>query len=398
MANLHWGDLMATDTLSPLNILVVAGEVSGDMHAAALIEALRVQSPRPVTCFGVGGDLMREAGVELLFHTDQTAVMGLWEVLKQLNFFRGMMRALEQAMDERKPDMVLTVDYPGFNLRLARRAHARGIQTVHYISPKVWVWNKARIPKMAACLDRLITIFPFEADCFKETLLPVSFAGHPLVDRARQTRASPGVALPWEAGHRIALLPGSRATEIQRLLPPMLETALLLEREQGKCSFVIPAPTGPAEGWVREIIERTEKLPASLHVVRGNSRHVLLQARATLVASGTATLEASLMDCPMVIVYRAAWITYLIGRLLVRGLTHVGLVNIIAGREVCRELIQHRFTPAAAMKELAAILNDGPARTDMLTAMTQVNAALGEGDTDVRAAAALLESIPQVSV
>ena len=384
---------MHTADHTPLKILIVAGEVSGDMHAAALIEALRARSERPLECFGVGGDLMREAGVELLYHTDQTAVMGIVEVLKHLSFLRGMMRELERVMDERRPDVVLTVDYPGFNLRLAQRAHARGLKTVHYISPKVWVWNKARIPKMAACLDRLITIFPFETECFKETRLPVSFAGHPLVDRAEETRAATPVPLPWGARHRVALLPGSRAMEIQHLLPLMLTTAVQLEQQCGACSFIIPAPTDPSEVWVREILEATPLKPQHLEVVRGHSQQVLLQAQATLVASGTATLEASLMECPMVIVYRTAALTYLVGRLLVRGLKHAGLVNIIAGRTVCTELIQRDFTPEAAVRALAPLLSDTPERRDMLEAMSRVNAALGEGGTGDRAAVALLKTV-----
>jgi lipid-A-disaccharide synthase len=276
---------------------------------------------------------------------------------------------------------------------LAQRAHALGLKTVHYISPKVWVWNKARIPKMAACLDRLITIFPFEAECFSDTSLPVSFAGHPLVDRARETREAPPVTLPWGERHRVALLPGSRAMEIQRLLPLMLEAANQLERQCGPCSFMIPAPTDPAEGWVREILDATDDKPDQLHVVRGHSQQVLLQAKATLVASGTATLEASLMECPMVIVYRTAALTYLVGRLLVRGVKHIGLVNIIAGRTVCTELIQRDFTPAAAVRELAPLLTETPRRQAMLEAMSRVNAALGEGGTGDRAAAAVLETI-----
>ena len=229
---------------TPLRILICAGEVSGDMHAAALMRALRARLPRPAEFRGFGGDALRAEGAELLYHTDRIGIMGITPVLKDLPFLLGMLRRMKREILAWRPDLVLTVDYPGMNLRLAEFAHEHGFKTAHYICPQVWAWHQSRIPRIARIFDLLLCIFPFEPACFKGTALNAVFAGHPLVDRAAETRAEPPAALPWRGRHRIALLPGSRASEITRILPRLLEAAALLEKRLGgDCSFIIPAPT-----------------------------------------------------------------------------------------------------------------------------------------------------------
>ena len=208
-------------------VCIIAGEVSGDLHAAALVRALAAKDP-DLTFFGTGGDQMRAAGVENLYDVEQLAVMGISEVLRRYPFFRRMFNHLCRELDSRKPDILVLVDYPGFNLRFAQQAHRRGIKTVFYISPQVWAWKKSRIPKMAACLDHLITIFPFEARYYEGTSLPVTFAGNPLVDELQQ---DPNVTSPATTTDTptIALLPGSRVHEIRRLLPVMLKACERVE-------------------------------------------------------------------------------------------------------------------------------------------------------------------------
>ena len=376
-----------------LRILIIAGEVSGDMHAAALMRALRAQHTGPIVFRGIGGDTMRAEGAELLFHTDQTAVVGIWEIVRHIGFFTNMMRVMVNELDSWKPDLVLTVDYPGFNMRFAKCAHERGFTTVHYICPKVWAWNPGRIPKMARDLDHLITIFPFETACFEGTGLRITFAGHPLVDSAQATWAAPETPLPWNAKHHIALLPGSRAGEIKLLLPDLLAAAARLEREIGDCSFLIPSPTAAMRRLAEEITAHCRERPGNLTFLDGQAQQVLRQAHAAAVASGTATLEASLMRCPTVLVYRVPRIPARLLRWLTRRARFLGLANIIAGRIVMRELLQEEVTPAAVARQLQFYLTEPDVRSHLLNEMDLVNAALGEGRAAERAARAVLASL-----
>ncbi|MDX9868805.1 MAG: lipid-A-disaccharide synthase [Kiritimatiellia bacterium] len=374
----------------PLRILLGAGEVSGDMHAAALMRALRARLGRPVTFRGFGGDAMRAEGAELLYHTDRIAIIGITPVLRNLPFLLGMLRRMKREILDWKPDLVLTVDYPGMNLRLARFAHARGFKTAHYICPQVWAWRRGRIPKIAQSLDLLLCLFPFEPELFAPTALRAAFTGHPLVDRAAETRAAPPAALPWGDGHRVALLPGSRTSEITRILPRMLRAAVLLEtRLAGACSFVIPTPTARMRSLGEAVAAASPDKPRCLRFTDGQARDTLLQAHAAAVASGTATLEACLMRCPTVLVYTASRVTYHIARLLVKGVRHLGLANIVAGREVMPELLQDAFTPERLADALHRYLTDDAARAAALAGYDEANARLGTGRASERAAEAI---------
>jgi len=374
-----------------LKILICAGEVSGDIHAAALMRALRTAAGRPLVFRGFGGDAMRNEGAELLYHTDRIAIIGITPVLLNLPFLLGMMRRMKREILAWKPDLVLTVDYPGMNLRLARFAHDRGIRTVHYICPQVWAWHRGRIPKLARMLDQLLCILPFEPALFKQTPLDVRFTGHPLVDRVAETRAEPPAALPWDGAYRIALLPGSRAGEITRILPRLLAAAVLLDKRlDGDCSFIIPAPTPAMRALGEAVAARARVRPARLTFVDGQARHVMLQAHAAAVASGTATLEACLMRCPTVLVYTASRVTYWVARWLVKGVKHLGLANIIAGREVMPELLQDAFTPQRLADQLQRYLADTGERARALTALDETIALLGAGDASARAADAIM--------
>jgi lipid-A-disaccharide synthase len=280
-------------------------------------------------------------------------------------------------------------------MRFARQAHQRGFTTVHYICPKVWAWNPGRIPAMARDLDHLITIFPFETACFEGTGLRITFAGHPLVDSARATRDAPEAPLPWSGKHHVALLPGSRAGEIRLLLPDMLAAAAILARETGGCSFLVPTATAAMRALSEDVAARCREKPAALTFVDGQAQQVLRQAHAAAVASGTATLEASLMRCPTVLVYRVPRISARLLRWITRRARFLGLANIMAGREIMPELLQEEVRPAAIAAHLRRFLADPAARSQMLAEMDAVNAALGEGRAAERAAAAVLSSLPE---
>jgi lipid-A-disaccharide synthase len=368
-------------------VMIIAGEVSGDMHAANLAQAARERQP-DIEWFGIGGPLMREAGVETLHDVSDMAVIGLAEVLKRYAFFKRVFNEMLALADERKPDAVVLVDYPGFNLRLAAKLHSRGIKVIYYVCPQVWAWHRERIPRMARIIDHLITIFPFEAKHFEETDLQVSFAGHPLVDEADLARSLPAVALPWKGRKRVALLPGSRAQEIMRLLPVMWEAASRLEKQNPDISFIIATPSEAEIPLVREAISGIVG-PSNWDIVANQTRQVLRQADAAVVASGTATIETALMRCPMVVVYKVNPITYLLGRMLVK-IPHIGMVNIVAGREVCRELIQWDANPRMLTDSLLPLVEDTPQRKRMLEALDQVAHALGGGGAAEQAAKIVL--------
>ena len=380
---------------APLRIYLVAGEASGDVHAAHLVRAIRALSPRPMVFRGIGGAALREAGQEQLMDCDSIAVVGIFEVLKRLRFFARLLRRTTDDMRDWKPDALLTVDYPGFNLRLAANAKKLGIRTIHYICPQVWVWHRSRIWKIAETIDTLITIFPFEPACFEPTKLRPVFAGHPLVDRAAETFAAPPAPLPWVSGsRRVALLPGSRPGEISSLLPTILAAAARLEAGLGQpVSFLIPASSARIRKMVEAVIARAGEKPSRLAVVDGGAREVLRQAEAAAVASGTATLEASLMLCPTILVYRGSLVTYLLARLVLRKVGCLGIANLITGKRVMPELLQYDFTPEKLSAALAAYLTDADARAKALAGLREANAALGDGNAAERAARVVLSAV-----
>ena len=373
------------------SVLVVAGEISGDLHAAALARALHAHDSQ-VTFIGVGGEALRSTGAELLFDTREMAVMGLWEVLRRARFFRGALDDLVELVRAQKPDIVLLVDYPGFNLRLARRARALGVRVVYYICPQVWAWHRSRIGQMARIVNRLLTIFPFEPAVFEGTGLRATFVGHPLVDVAQAAMQEPLRDLPWKGGRRVALLPGSRQQEIRRILPVLWRAAAHVERRAPEASFLLAAPTEDVAALVRSELARLPSGPSRWDMVAGETRQVLRQAHAALVASGTATVEAALMNCPMVVVYRTGPLLYALGRHLIR-VPFIGMVNLIADRMVCPEHIQGKATPARLAASLLPLLSETPERAAQLEGLSDVRKALGPPGASGRAAEIVLEEI-----
>ena len=335
-------------------ILISAGEASGDIHAAAVTAAIKkIDSSAEV--FGMGGDALRNAGGEVLFDIKDHGVMGFVEVLKKLPDLFKLRDDFEKVMDERKPDCLITVDYPGFNMKLAKLAHDKGIPVVSYIAPSAWAWHKSRAKKVAKIVDKVACIFPFEYDVYKEAGAPVEFVGHPLVDivKPKMSQEEAMVFAGKEEGEKLILLmPGSRLMEIEKMLPTLLEAAKLIKKQLPEVSFVMPrAGTIPIS-----LLE--EKIKASgleVKITEGNNYDLFSVADLALATSGTVTLEAALCGLGSVIVYKTNPVTYFIAKLVV-NIPHIGLPNIVAAKSVLPELIQNDFTPAKVAQEALALL------------------------------------------
>lgn len=385
------------------SLMIITGETSGDMHAAVIVAAMLKQYPK-LEIFGVGGGALRSAGMEIVVDAREMAVLGLSEVVQKYFFFRRVFHFLLNLAKKRRPDAILLVDYPGFNLRFAAAARAAGFKVVYYVCPQVWAWHRQRIKKIARRVNRLLTIFPFEPELFGETDLAVDFVGHPLVSQAKTALQSELENLPWQSGvPRVALLPGSRRQEIQRLLPVMWETALLLEKKYPHISFIIAAPTTEMAELIREFLSKMGKdagLAKRFSITIDKTRQVLRQADATLVASGTATVEAALMRCPMVIIYKVALGTYFAGRALIR-VPYLGMVNILwqhlnpdmVKEPLCPEFIQWDAKPARLVQALEPLLTATEQRQKMLAGLDLVNASLGAGGGGEQAAEIILQEM-----
>lgn len=372
-----------------MKILIAAGEKSGDLHAARLMAALRKATLEPVEFRGMGGELMERAGAQLLFRDDDLAVIGFIPVLAKLPFFLRVWSEMKRLVRMWRPDLVVTVDYPGFNLRLDAYARRRHIPTVHVVCPQVWAWRRGRIPKIAASMDRLLCFFPFEPALFpQDTDFRAVFIGHPLVDIFRE-EPPPG-NLPWFRGtKRVALLPGSRAGEIDRILPRLLAAAKLLEKKLGEdnVSFLIPAATSRARVDIVARLDMSEVRPRHIACVAGRAREVLRSADAAAVASGTATLEAALARVPTVLVYAVSPALAAFARLVIRGVKFLGLANIVAGKEVMPELLQQNFTPEATAVRLEHWLADKAAHDATVAELDAATAKLVTGHDAMAAAA-----------
>ena len=369
-------------------ILISAGEPSGDLHGAGVARALRRRWPA-ARLYGFGGTQMREAGVELIAHVDELAVMGFAEVARHLPFFIGLLRDVRQRLDADPPDLVIPIDYPGFNLRLARMARDRRVPVLYYIAPQVWAWHRSRMRELAANTDRLAVILPFEEALFREHGARAAFVGHPLLDLPDDMPAREAfcASLGIDAGKPIlALFPGSRAQEVRRHLALFESAAERVRRARPDVQPVIAVGDAvPAELYARAGAARTPE-----------SRALLQHATAALVKSGTTTLQAAVAGTPIVIAYQMHPLSYAIARRVVE-VPHVGLVNLVAGERLAPEFIQDEATPSALADALLPLLAEGPERARTVAGLERVRAALqapaGAGDAAERVAALAAELI-----
>jgi lipid-A-disaccharide synthase len=349
-------------------VLFVAGEASGDLHAGGVAAALRALRP-DLALAGVGGKHMRAAGVDLLEDTGRMAVMGFVEVLKHVPAHYALLRRLRRRLRSGRVALLVLVDYPGFNMRVAAEARRAGVPVLYFITPQVWAWRKNRLATMARVISRAAVILPFEEKLLREHGIDATFVGHPLLDRAEGlpdaagARARLGLA---ETGPLLALFPGSRAQEIDRLLDDFVATARLLEQSvKGLRVAVSVAPT-----------VRIDPARCPYPLVEGGSLMLLRGATAALCKSGTTTLEAAVAGCPLVVAYRTSRWTYEIARRVVE-IPRIGLVNVVAAREVAREFVQDAVRPEAMCAALKPLLTETPERTRMRAALGRVRATLG---------------------
>ena len=377
-------------------LLIASGEPSGELYAAQLVHHLRALQP-DLDVFGLGGDRLQAEGATLVAHIRDLAVVGLLEVLKHLRHLRGVFRRVLDEVDRDPPRAAVLIDYPDFNLRLARELHRRGIPVVYFVSPQIWAWRKGRIRSIREHVARMLVIFPFEEALYREAGVPVTFVGHPLVDLVGPAEGRAdflrGLGVSPERDV-VAVLPGSRPQEIAHNLPGIAGAVAILHARRPDLEFLLPvAPSIDAA-----LLEPALRgLPVRL--VPDGARPVLGACRAAIVASGTATVEAALLGAPMVVVYRLSALTHFLGRRLIQ-VPHVAMVNLIAGRRVVPELIQGDFTPERVADEVTALLPDGPRRSAMLQDLAEVRSRLGAGGASLRAARAVhevMEGLPHAS-
>jgi lipid-A-disaccharide synthase len=379
--------------------MLVAGEASGDGHGARLVEAIRQAVPgREVHFFGSAGPRMRAAGVEAVVQADELAIMGLPEIVRSLPMFLGAFRKLTLSAAAARPDVVVLIDFPEFNLKLAKSLKRKGIRVVYYISPQLWAWRKYRRHAISRYVDLLLTILPFEADWYRERgITNVRFVGNPLTNevRPRSDRAQFCARHGLDPARPIvALLPGSRHKELTRILPGMLTAAALQERSEILQFVIALASTrrkAEVESVLRQMRQKGEKTPRAVAVVKDETYDLLYAADAAAVASGTATLEAGLAGVPMAVVYKASGFNYRLVRPLI-NVEHFGLINLIAGKRVVKEFIQDDFTPEALAAELERLL-DSETNARVRSELREVAGKLGTGGASRRAAEAILELI-----
>jgi lipid-A-disaccharide synthase len=344
-------------------VMIVAGEPSGDLYGAKLAEAMASLSPQ-VELYGIGGSEMEKRKVNLLFSSSELAVVGVTEVLEKIGHIWRAWRQMKRFIRDKKPHLAVLIDYPGFNLRLAKVCHDNAVPVLYYVSPQVWAWRPGRIKKIAQRVAKMAVILPFEAPLYEQAGVDVEFVGHPLLDILDQglTRVKARRRLGIAANSLfIGLLPGSRGGEVKSLLPPLLGAAEILAADFPRSRFMIPLASTISRDVVQGFMARSQ-LP--IDIVEGRTFEVMKAADLLLMASGTATLEGAIAGVPMVIIYRLSPITYLIGRMLVK-IKCFGLANIVVGKKVVPELLQGEVTPQRIALEAKKILQDHVRRKEI---------------------------------
>jgi lipid-A-disaccharide synthase len=398
------GGIGATVQRAPLQKLktlyFVAGEASADNHGAALMKSLRGLNA-DLRFIGRGGPQMKTvAGQGLENWIGHAGVLGLWEVLKQYGYFRQKFRETLGQIDKDKPDAVILIDYPGFNLRLARVLHRRSAarKIIYYISPQVWAWNRGRIIKMARWIDLMLCIFPFEAELYNRSGLRTVFVGHPMIDqlRARKSATRPDSAADEREVRRdsnlVGLFPGSRRREVRKIFPLLLKTARELRRAKPTLRFEISAASSELARQIEDALARHPQERQLFAIKVADAPTTMQRAWVAIIASGSATLEAAYFRLPFVLVYKVAWLTYLAAWLVVR-LDFIGMPNVLANKEIVPEFIQHEARPGAIARAVLRLVNNPVARERMFSAFDEIMASLGGGGASERAALAILDEI-----
>lgn len=370
-------------------VFIIAGEISGDTHAAGLLREMKALEPE-LQVSGLGGRQMREvAGQGIEDWVEKAGVVGLWEVLKIYRYFKEKKLATEAQILAERPDAVIFVDYPGFNLRVASSLRAAGYtgKLIYYISPQVWAWKKGRVKVMAKVLDLMICIFPFEKAFYEQSGLRTEFCGHPMVDRVqtlrRDWKREPGL---------VGWFPGSRLNEVRRLFPIMVQAAQAIRLAVPEARFAVSAANEMLAGHMRNMADAMGVPEAKRWIEVGTVYDLMQRCEAGAVASGTATLEAACFGLPYTLIYNVSWPTYLVAKLVVR-IKHLGMINILAKREVVKELVQHDLNPDTLAKATADLLTQKDRREALQADLASVVATLGSGGAYQRAAQAVHSAI-----
>ncbi|HET9418902.1 MAG TPA: lipid-A-disaccharide synthase [Chthoniobacterales bacterium] len=367
----------------------VAGEASADNHGADLMKAVHALNA-DVTFIGRGGPHMRAvAGQGLENWIAHAGVLGLWEVLKQYGYFREKFRETLREVEKSRPDAVILIDYPGFNLRLARTLRRQHVarKIVYYISPQVWAWNRRRITKMARWIDLMLCIFPFEAELYNKSGLRTVFVGHPMIDRLRARNVD-----IRRDSNLIGLFPGSRAREVRKIFPLLVATARELRRANPTLRFEISAASTDLAARIQSVLDRHPQDRQFFAIKVADAPSTMQRAHVGIIASGSATLEAAYFRLPFVLVYKVTWLTYLAARLLVR-VKFLGMPNVLANKEIVPEFIQHEARAGAIARAVLRLINNEVARERMISEFNRIIASLGEGGASERAARAILAEI-----
>lgn len=382
--------------------MIVAGEASGDAHAAKLVGALRENSLETAfEFFGATGQKMRDAGVETILDADNLAIVGLPEIARALPMFWNAFQKLKIEAVKRKPDVVILVDFPDFNLKLAKSLKKRNLKIVYYISPQLWAWRRYRVKTIEKYVDLVLAILPFEKSWYeKQGIRHVEYVGNPLAREVFSNLTKEDFCRKYNldsAKPIVALLPGSRQKEIHRILPALLETAALMREKNNDLQFVVALASKEKTAEIETIIEKTKqndlKLPDVLIIAAEETREVLNASDAAAVTSGTATLETAIIGTPLAIVYKTSGFNYKLLRPLI-SVEHFGLINLIARERLAKELIQNDFTPDALAEELFRLL-EPETNKKMREKLKEITDALGSGGASKRAAEYILNFIKQ---
>lgn len=373
------------------NIMIISGEESGDMHGASLMKALK-EVAGPVSFFGMGGDNMRAAGLKGL-DFKEVSVVGLVEVLKRLGAIKARLKELKAMLTAEKIDLLVLIDFPDFNLRVAAEAKKLGIKIVYYISPQVWAWRKGRIRKIASLVDKMLVVFPFEEELYRAEGVDVEFVGHPIADTARceLTRNEAKAELGYKKTESVvSILPGSRIEEVTTMLVPMADGAALAgEYSRWVVKFILHAADSIDDALIESLL-KDHRILKNLKVVRGAQRHTALRASdAAIIASGTATLEALLIGTPMAICYKLSYITYAIARFLLR-IKYIGLPNILLNKPLVAELWQHKVNEKEISGEILNLLEAPMDVEIMMEGYKEIQDSLAEPGASKRAAGAIM--------
>jgi len=374
-------------------LMMVAGEASGDLHGARLLAELRRLRP-DLSAFGLGGDEMQAAGLDSVAHSAEVAVVGITEVLKELPRIRQVFAALLAEAERRRPAVAVLVDFPDFNLRLAGKLKQLGIRVVYYVSPQVWAWGRGRVKSIARRVDKMLVLFPFEVDFYRQAGVDVVHVGHPLVDEVPELESvwrRPGADGP---PFRVALLPGSRRSEIAALLPTFLAAAIRLAERLPVEVRLIRAPTVPESLLARQVAESGAGARVAIEIVAADRFAEIAASHVAFCASGTATLEVGLLGTPLLVCYKLGAWTFRLAKLLVK-LPHFSLVNLVLGRGAVLELLQDEANPERIAAEAARLLTDRAVRERLQRDLAELRIRLGESGASARAAVEVAGLLPR---